>query len=421
MPLLRIVKVSALEILDSRGNPTVQVTVGLASGVSAKASVPSGASTGSHEALELRDGDKKRYDGKGVRKAVRNVETIIAPKLRGKDAQKQQALDRMMIALDGTQNKSKLGANAILGVSLALAHAAAAGLRQPLYRYIRTTYQLPYKTFKVPMPTMNIINGGAHAGWQLDIQEFMIVPMQRTMAERLRVGAEVFHALGGILKQKGYVTLKGDEGGYAPKLPGNEAALGVIMSAIRKAGYQPGRDVSLAIDAAASEFYDAKKRRYRLRADKKMLTADQLIALEMKWLRKYPIVSLEDALAEDDWDHWVDLTKKMGKRASLVGDDLFVTNVERLGRGIAMHVGNAILVKPNQIGSLTETIEAIELAHLHGYKTSISHRSGETIDTTIADIAVAVNSEYIKSGSLSRSERTAKYNRLLEIEAELKK
>lgn len=419
MPSLRITKVSALEIIDSRGNPTVQVTVGLANGVTAQAAVPSGASTGSHEALELRDGDAKRYGGKGVRKAIRNVETIIGPKLRGKDPQKQQVLDRMMIALDGTKNKSKLGANAILGVSLALAHAAAAGLHQPLYRYIRSAFGLKYKTFTLPLPTMNILNGGAHAGWQLDIQEFMIVPMQHTMAERLRVGAEVFHVLGGILKQKGFTTLKGDEGGYAPKLANNEAALTIIMSAIRKAGYKPGTDVSLAIDAAASEFYDAKKRRYQLRADKKTLTAEQLIALETKWLKKYPIVSLEDGLAEDDWNYWVELTKKLGRKISLVGDDLFVTNVERLGRGIAMHVGNAILIKPNQIGSLTETIEAIELAHSHGYKTSISHRSGETIDTTIADIAVAVNSEYIKSGSLSRSERTAKYNRLLEIEAEL--
>ncbi len=415
-----IKSIKALEILDSRGNPTVRVKITLTNGVSTKACVPSGASTGVHEALELRDGDKKRYGGKGVLKAVNNVNKIIAPKLIGKDPTKQRQLDQLMIKLDGTPNKSKLGANAILGVSLALAYAAAASQNQPLYRYLRKTFRLPYRVWRLPIPTMNILNGGAHADWSLDIQEFMIVPLQSTMRERVRCGAEIFHALAKILKQKGYNTLKGDEGGYAPRLPGNEKAFQVIMQAIKKAKYRPGKDVKLAIDAAASEFYDQDAKSYKLKADKRNLTAEQLIELEKNWVKKYPIISLEDGLAQDDWDHWVLLTKWLGKKIRLVGDDLFVTNVKRLKYGIKMKVGNAILIKLNQIGTLSETIDAIQLAHKHDYQTSISHRSGETADTTIADLAVAVNSEFIKTGSLSRSERVAKYNRLLEIEQELK-
>ena len=414
-----ITKVRALEILDSRGNPTVRVRVTLRDGTSASASVPSGASTGSHEALELRDGDKRRYNGKGVRRAVRNVNTVIAKLLVGKDATRQRELDGLMIAKDATVNKSRLGANAILGASLAVAQAAAASRRTPLYRYLRATFRLPYRTWRLPIPTMNILNGGAHANWSLDIQEAMIVPQQRTMAQRIRCGAEVFQALGKLLEARGYATLKGDEGGYAPRLPGNEAAFRVIMTAIRAAGYVPGREVALAIDAAASEFYNSKTQQYVLKADNKKLNAAGMIALLAGWVRRYPFCSIEDGLAEDDWQHWATLTKKLGGKVALVGDDLFVTNVVRLRKGIELGVGNAILIKLNQIGSLTETIDAIALAHRSGYQTSISHRSGETSDTTLADLAVAVNSEFIKTGSLSRSERTEKYNRLLEIEDEL--
>ncbi|NUM25425.1 MAG: phosphopyruvate hydratase [Candidatus Buchananbacteria bacterium] len=420
MSKLIIKSVQALEILDSRGNPTVQVTVRLSDGSVGTASVPSGASTGVHEALELRDGDMRRYGGKGVMKAVNNVNKKIAPKLIGKDPTTQRELDQLMIKLDGTANKSNLGANAILGVSLAVARAAALSQRLPLYRYIRKAFRLPYKTWQLPIPTMNILNGGAHADWALDIQEFMIVPLQKTMSERLRCGAEVFHALGKIIKAQGFDTLKGDEGGYAPRLKGNEEAFGVIMKAITQAGYVPGKNVKLAIDAAASEFFDNQTGNYNLRADKKILSAAKLIELEQSWVNKYPIMSIEDGLSEDDWDNWITLTNVLGKKISLVGDDLFVTNVDRLKRGIQLGVGNAILVKLNQIGSLSETVDAIELAHKHKYQTSISHRSGETSDTTIADLAVAVSSEFIKTGSLSRSERVAKYNRLLEIEQEIK-
>lgn len=415
-----IKSIKALEILDSRGNPTVRVKVTLSNGIVGAASVPSGASTGVYEALELRDGDKKRYGGKGVLKAVNNVNKVIAPKLIGKEPTKQWQIDKLMIKLDGTENKSKLGANAILGVSLAVAQAAAQAAGLPLYRYLRRTFRLKYRTWQMPFPTINILNGGAHADWSLDIQEFMIVPQQKTINERIRCGVEIFHALGKILKSKGFTTLKGDEGGYAPKLKGNERAFQLIMQAIRKAKYIPGRQVKLAIDAAASEFYNEQNQKYELKADKKSLTAQEMIELEKQWVAKYPLISIEDGLDEDDWQNWVDLTKQLGKKISLVGDDLFVTNVKRLRKGIKMKVGNAILIKLNQIGTLLETIEAIELAHKKKYKTSISHRSGETCDTFIADLAVAVNSEFIKAGSLSRSERVAKYNRLLEIEEEIK-
>lgn len=421
MAKVKIKSVKAMEILGSRGNPTVRAYVTLSDGTVGVASVPSGASTGVHEALELRDGDKSRYGGKGVLKAVDNVNKKIAPKLIGLDPNGQRQIDEIMLALDGTENKSKLGANAILAVSLANAHAAANSSGTPLYKHIRKVFGLKYAGFKLPIPTMNVLNGGAHADWSLDIQEFMIVPLQKTFKERLRCGSEIFHTLGKILKSRGYTTLKGDEGGYAPALPGNEKAFEVIMQAIKDAKYVAGKDVKLAIDAAASEFYDEKNKIYDMKADKKKRTSAQMIELEEKWVQKYPMISLEDGLHEDDWENWVALTKKLGKKVTLVGDDLFVTNVKRLQQGIEQKVANAILIKLNQIGSLSETIDAIVLAQKNKYKTSISHRSGETADTTIADLAVAVNSEFIKTGSLSRSERVAKYNRLLEIEQELKK
>ncbi|KKW32615.1 MAG: Enolase, partial [Candidatus Uhrbacteria bacterium GW2011_GWA2_53_10] len=385
----------------------------------ASASVPSGASTGVHEAWELRDGDKKRYGGKGVLKAVRNVNTVIAKALVGMDVMRQREIDARMLALDGTENKKKLGANAILGVSLACAHAGAKAKRMPLYQYLRWVFDLKHKGWRMPIPTMNILNGGAHAGWILDFQEYMVVPKQKLFRERVRAGAEIFHTLGGILKSKGFSTLVGDEGGYAVPLPTNETALKLIVEAIKKAGYKPGVDVMVAMDPAVSELYDDKKKVYKLRVDKKTLTADKMIALWQTWLEKYPFISLEDGLAQDDWEGWKKLTAKLGKEVALVGDDLFVTNVERLRMGIERKVGNAILIKVNQIGSLSETIDTILLAQQYGYQVSVSHRSGETTDTTIADLAVAVKADYIKAGSLSRSERLAKYNRLMEIEEEV--
>ena len=411
--------IHAHEVLDSRGNPTVEVSVILTNGTSASASVPSGASTGVHEAWELRDGDKKRYGGKGVLKAVRNVNTVIAKALVGMDVMRQREIDARMLALDGTENKKKLGANAILGVSLACAHAGAKAKRMPLYQYLRWVFDLKHKGWRMPIPTMNILNGGAHAGWILDFQEYMVVPKQKLFRERVRAGAEIFHTLGGILKSKGFSTLVGDEGGYAVPLPTNETALKLIVEAIKKAGYKPGVDVMVAMDPAVSELYDDKKKVYKLRVDKKTLTADKMIALWQTWLEKYPFISLEDGLAQDDWEGWKKLTAKLGKEVALVGDDLFVTNVERLRMGIERKVGNAILIKVNQIGSLSETIDTILLAQQYGYQVSVSHRSGETTDTTIADLAVAVKADYIKAGSLSRSERLAKYNRLMEIEEEV--
>lgn len=414
-----IAAIRAREILDSRGNPTVEATVRLSDGAAGTAAVPSGASTGTHEALELRDGDARRYGGKGVRKAVANVNGPIAKRLKGTRAD-ERAADGLMLALDGTPNKSKLGANAILSVSLALAHAVAASRKMPLYRSLRRSYGITGKAFRLPIPTMNVLNGGVHAGWAIDLQECMVVPLQRTFHERLRAGAETFHALGKILKKKGYVTLVGDEGGYAPKLPGNEAALKLLVQAIRAAGYRPGTDIALGMDAAASEFYDAKKGAYVMRSDKKTRTPAQMLTMYRGWLKRYPLITIEDPFAEDDWASWRGITKALGRRVPLVGDDLFVTNVQRLKRGIAEKVANAILIKVNQIGSLTETVAAIRLAQEHGYAVSVSHRSGETPDTTIADLAVAVNAEYIKTGSLSRGERVAKYNRLLAIEEELR-
>ncbi|HBO99819.1 MAG: Enolase [Candidatus Uhrbacteria bacterium GW2011_GWF2_41_16] len=412
--------IHAHEILDSRGNPTLGVSILLADGTTGSASVPSGASTGVHEALELRDNDPKRYGGKGVLKAVQNVQKIIAPKLIGMDVMCLREIDERMIALDGTQNKSRLGANAILGVSLACAHAGARYKKMPLYIYIRQIYDLPFKTFRMPYPTMNVMNGGAHAGWILDFQEFMIVPKQKKFHERLRCGSEIFHALGGLLKKKGFSTLVGDEGGYSVQLKKNEETIKLIVQAVKQAGYESGKDVFFALDPATSELYDEQTKKYTLHVDKKKLTSKEMIALWRGWMKKYPILSLEDGLAQDDWEGWRELTKQLGENIVLVGDDLFVTNTGRLRKGIEEKVGNAILIKLNQIGTLSETIDAILLAQQYGYKISVSHRSGETCDTTIADLAVAVNADFIKAGSLSRGERLAKYNRLIEIEEEIK-
>ncbi len=406
--------VHAREVLDSRGNPTVEVEVILESGTTGRAIVPSGASTGQFEAVELRDGDPKRYLGKGVLNAVRNVNEVIGPAVAGLDATDQVAVDQAMLALDGTPNKSKLGANAILGVSLATARAAAAELGIPLYRHVGG---LTARTLPVPM--MNILNGGKHADNNVDMQEFMIFPAGApSFAEALRMGTEVFHALKAVLKSKGYNTAVGDEGGFAPDLKSNEEAILVILEAIEKAGYKPGQDVFLCMDVASSElFHDGK---YVLAGEgNKVLTTEQLIDLWDSWTRQYPIVSIEDGLAEDEWGAWVELTRRLGDRVQLVGDDFFVTNTKRLARGIEMNAANAILVKVNQIGTLTETLEAVALAHRHGYASVMSHRSGETEDTTIADLAVALNCGQIKTGAPSRTDRVAKYNQLLRIEEEL--
>lgn len=420
--MFRSPKISAIrarEVLDSRGNPTVACRVTLAGGEIAEAKVPSGASTGSHEALELRDGGK-RYGGKGVLKAVDNINRKIAPVLRGLDVRKQKDIDRIMRELDGTPNKAKLGANALLAVSLASAQTAAKYRRQPLWKSLRHTYAFVHPA-RLPIPTMNVLNGGAHAGWSIDVQECMIVPKQKKFSERLRAGAETFHTLAKILKQEGFATTVGDEGGFAPRLPTVEAAFDLLIRAIKAAGYKPGRDIALATDVASSEFYDKKAKLYRMRAEGKDYTADALLKRYHAWQGAYPIESIEDPFAEDDWASWKKALPVLKKKSAIVGDDFFVTNVGRLARGIKEKAANAILIKPNQIGTLTETVEAIVLAHENGFKTSISHRSGETSDTTIADLAVAAGSEYIKTGSLSRSERVEKYNRLLEIEVELSK
>ncbi|MBM4066121.1 MAG: phosphopyruvate hydratase [Planctomycetes bacterium] len=407
--------VKAREILDSRGNPTVEVDVILKNGTMGRAAVPSGASTGKREALELRDTDKpKRYLGKGVQTAVKNVNELIAHKLEGMDATRQVDIDNLLIKLDGTKNKEKLGANAILGVSLAVAKAAANALCLPLYRYIGGT-----NAKVLPVPMMNILNGGKHADNNLDIQEFMIMPIgANSFAEAVRMGAEVFHNLRSVLKSKGYNTNVGDEGGFAPNLKTNEEAFDLIMEAIKKAGYTAGKDVHLALDPAASEFY--KDGKYVLRAEggaKK--THDEMIELYSKFSGKYPICSIEDGLSEEDWDGWKKLTKKMGDKTQLVGDDIFVTNTEILAKGIDQGVANSILIKVNQIGTLTETLNAIEMARMNGYTTVISHRSGETEDTTIADLAVATNAGQIKTGSLCRTDRICKYNQLIRIEENL--
>ncbi len=404
----------AREVLDSRGNPTVAVRVTLKDGSTAEAMVPSGASTGVHEALELRDGDPARYGGKGVLKAVVNVNEKIVGVLRGIDLLDQRAVDMAMLALDGTENKSSLGANAILGVSLAVAQAVAKSKGVELYEHIRSMTDLSAQ-YVLPYPTMNIINGGEHANNGLEIQEFMVVPQQNIFRERIRCGAEVFHALKKALDSGGHSTAVGDEGGFAPDLKENEEALQFIKKAVGDAGYVFGNDVKIAMDPAASEFY--KDGSYTV--DGKHISANELTDLYASWIDPYAIVSIEDGLDEDDWDNWVTHTEKLGNRIALVGDDLFVTNSKRLQQGIDTNVGNAILIKLNQIGSLTETLDTIALARKHNYQVVVSHRSGETEDTTIADLAVAVNADYIKTGSLSRSERIAKYNRLMAIEEQL--
>ncbi len=416
---LKIKEIRGREILDSRGNPTIEAKVILNNGLIGRAAVPSGASTGSHEALELRDNDPKRYQGKGVLKAVRNIDTIINDLLVGEKVTNQTKIDEMMIEKDGRENKSRLGANAILGVSLAAARAATKALGLPLYRYLREVYKINYSDYQLPLATMNILNGGRHADWSLDLQECMIIPKSRLFKDRVRMGAEIFHSLGKILKERGYSILVGDEGGYAAKLKNNEEAFELISEAVKAAGYQLKKDVNLGIDAAASEFYDEETKKYNLRSDNKSLTATELIDQYDQWLNRYPLVLVEDGLAEDDWDNWKILTEKEGKNTLLVGDDLFVTNLKRLKKGIKMKVANAILIKLNQIGTLTETMQTIYSAKKKNYKIIISHRSGETCDTTIADLAVAVNADYIKTGSLSRSERINKYNRLMAIEQEL--
>ena len=414
---MKIEKITAREILDSRGNPTVEVDVELESGACGRASVPSGASTGEHEALELRDGDSSRYGGKGTLKAVANVNEVIAPALLGVSALEQRRIDRMMIDLDGTPTKSRLGANAILGVSLAVAKAAANYLGLPLYRYLGGT-----NTYVMPVPMMNIINGGSHSDAPIAFQEFMIRPVGApSFREGLRMGAEVFHALKKVLHSRGLSTAVGDEGGFAPALAGTEDALDSIMAAIAAAGYKAGRDVTIGMDCASSEFYRDGVYDYTVFEGEKgcRRTADEQIDYLEQLIIKYPIDSIEDGMSENDWEGWRRLTERIGGRCQLVGDDLFVTNVEFLSRGIAEHCANAILIKVNQIGSLSETMDAIEMAHRHGYATVTSHRSGETEDATIADIAVATNSGQIKTGSLSRSDRMAKYNQLLRIEEEL--
>ena len=421
-----IEKVHAREILDSRGNPTVEVEVTLQCGLKGRASVPSGASTGENEALELRDGDKARYGGKGVLKAVDNVNNVIAPALKGKCVTDQRGIDHLMLELDGTPTKSKLGANAILGVSLAVAQTAAAALKMPLYRYIGGT-----NTYVLPVPMMNIVNGGAHSDAPIAFQEFMIRPVgAANEKEAIRMGAEVFHALAKNLKARGLSTAVGDEGGFAPNFDGIKDALDTIMKSIKDAGYEPGKDVKIAMDCASSEFavvengqyfYDYSQLKNGIKKDPqgKKLTAEEQIDYLEQLITEYPIDSIEDGLDENDWENWVKLTNRIGDRCKLVGDDLFVTNVKFLEKGIKMGAGNAILIKVNQIGSLTETLDAIEMAHRHGYTTVTSHRSGETEDTTIADIAVATNSGQIKTGSLSRTDRMAKYNQLIRIEEEL--
>ena len=404
--------VYAREVLDSRGNPTVEVEVVLESGSVGRAIVPSGASTGAFEAVELRDGDKGRYIGKGVEKAVANVNEVIAPELEGMDAFDQPAIDALMIELDGTHNKGKLGANAILGVSMAVARAAAEELGLPLFQYIGGV-----NAKQLPVPMMNILNGGEHADNSVDVQEFMILPVgAKSFKEGLRMGAEVFHSLKKVLSERGLACGVGDEGGFAPNLGSNREALELIVEAIEKAGYKPGDDVRLGLDVAATEMYDKETKLYDLKHEGKKLTAEQMVDLYEEWVNNFPIVTIEDGLDEEDWDGWKILTDRLGNKVQLVGDDLFVTNTERLERGIEAGVANSILIKVNQIGTITETLDAIEMAKRAGYTAVISHRSGETEDTTIADLAVAVNAGQIKTGAPSRTDRVAKYNQLLRIE-----
>jgi enolase len=410
-----IISVHARQILDSRGNPTVEADVMTESGIVGRAAVPSGASTGTHEAVELRDGGKA-YMGKGVQKAIANVNTFIAEALVGENVTNQREIDSILLELDGTETKKKLGANAILAVSLAAAKAGAQATGLPLYRYIGGT-----NARTLPIPLMNILNGGAHADNKIDFQEFMIVPVgATTFSDGLRMGVEIFHNLKKVLKAKGYSTNVGDEGGFAPEIKSNEEAIETVLKAIESSGYKPGDQVMIAMDAAASEFYDAKKKKYIFhKSDNKVLTSEEMVDYWAKWVKKYPIVSIEDGLAEDDWKGWKLMTEKLGDKCQLVGDDLFVTNVKRLQEGIDKNIANSILVKVNQIGSLSETIDTVDLAHRYRYTSVMSHRSGETEDSTIADLAVALNCGQIKTGSASRSDRMAKYNQLLRIEEQL--
>jgi enolase len=411
----RIESVTAREILDSRGNPTVEVDVVLECGALGRAAVPSGASTGEHEAIELRDGDMKRYQGKGVQKAVANVNEKIAPALLGTRASDQVWIDQRMVALDGSENKDNLGANAILGVSLAAAKSVAKCLDLPLYRYIGGT-----NAKWLPVPMMNVLNGGSHADNNVDLQEFMVLPVRaESFREALRMGAEVFHRLKEVLKKKGYATAVGDEGGFAPNLGSNEEALAVIMEAIKKAGYKAGKDIFLGLDPAASEFYNKKKKRYELEAEGKSLSAKQMVDYYEGLVKEYPILTIEDGHAEDDWQGWKLMTDRLGDKIQIVGDDLFVTNTKRLARGIREGIANSILIKLNQIGTLTETLDAIAMAQRAGFTAVVSHRSGETEDSTIADVVVGTNAGQVKTGSASRSDRLAKYNQLLRIEEEL--
>jgi enolase len=414
--MTEIVAIRAREILDSRGNPTVEADVILESGALGRAAVPSGASTGEHEAVELRDGDKSHYLGKGVLQAIENIETILAPELEGFDAMNQRLLDHTMIQLDGTANKSKLGANAILAVSMAASRAVAQTLEIPLYRYLGGA-----NASILPTPMMNVLNGGAHADSSVDFQEFMIMPVgAERFSDALRWGAETFHTLKGVLKKKGYSTAVGDEGGFAPSLKSNSEAIEVILEAITLAGYKPGEQIAIALDPASSEFFDKEKKKYVFKkSDKSEHSSEEMVNFYDNWVRQYPIVSLEDGLAEDDWEGWRILTDKLGGKIQLVGDDIFVTNVQRLQRGIEEGVGNSILIKLNQIGTVTETFEAIDLGRRYGYTSVMSHRSGETEDTFIADFAVATGVGQIKTGSASRTDRIAKYNQLLRIEEEL--
>jgi enolase len=415
---MNIAAVTAQEILDSRGNPTVEATVVLENGVKALAAVPSGASTGSHEAHELRDEDKARYKGKGVLKAVANVDTQIAPALKGMSTDDQQAVDQKMIDLDGTEHKSNLGANAILAVSMAVTKAAAMAKNVPLYQHIAEVYGYPTDHYFLPVPMMNVLNGGKHALGSTDMQEYMVMPVgAASMAEAVRWGAEVFHALGGILKKKGFQTLVGDEGGYAPSLKRNEEPLELMIEAIEAAGYQPGKQIALAQDPASTEFFEAGL--YNLATENKKLTSTEMIALYADWITKYPIISIEDGLSEDDWDGFVAMTAQLGNKLQIVGDDLFVTNPKRLQKGIDLKAGNSILVKVNQIGTVSESVAAIKLAQNNGMTAIVSHRSGETEDTFIADFVVGTGAGQIKTGSLCRSDRIAKYNQLMRIEKEL--
>lgn len=411
-----IIDITARQILDSRGNPTVEVDVLTENGCLGRAAVPSGASTGTHEAVELRDNDKTVYMGKGVLKAVENVNARIAPELMGLDVFEQNMLDKLMIQLDGTPNKGNLGANAILGVSMAIAKAAAQESRQPLYRYIGGV-----NANTLPVPMMNILNGGAHADNKIDFQEFMVMPFgAKSFSEGLRMGTEIFHHLKSVLKKKGYSTNVGDEGGFAPNMQSNVEAIETVLLAIEAAGYRPGEDVYIAMDAASSEMWNAEEKVYHFhKSSGEKLTSSEMVAYWTDWSKKYPIISIEDGLAEDDWSGWAELTKSIGKDVQLVGDDLFVTNVTRLQEGVKNNIANSILVKVNQIGTLTETIDAVNLAHTNGFTSVMSHRSGETEDYTIADLAVALNCGQIKTGSASRSDRIAKYNQLLRIEEEL--